>query len=498
MKRAVIAKLASVGWLVGTAGCVSLLGDFSADESGEGPADASGIDTGVGPGAEGGADQNVPDVHGDTGPVSDSGTDTGNVPEAGGDAGPLPTLSCNAWKTPQPFRFADLHTQTGGAAAYSGVTAFSAGDHTLRVVAQRSGNPTVFTAYSIDTSVSPPAVTSVDLPSGGATIYVQRIVRLDAGFGVVVSKTNAQGYFDLSMYPFPDAKPVTPLPAPVPLATFPETSSNYLRDVNVLQVGPGAYFFVMLGQQTGFTLEMGLAAGGNAGAPALVDSASQLNQFDGLAMVHANGKVFIYCAGNESTQPAAFYAVPDTAGATSKRTIIPSLGPSTFTPFIGDGVPGSATDTTNLVLQQSDLNDAGQFSDYVFRFAPVANASLPTLASSAIGFGTTYTDFASLPGGNARLFGDELVAIGQGQDANGDPTKWFNFLWMNASGVVRGTRGGVGALLPDRATLISSISAAPGPIARQTAAWNVVWAEYDPQDGGTGYGALYMNELDCQ
>jgi hypothetical protein len=501
-----IRLVAGLAVLVGAAGCASLLGDFSAGgPQGEGPIDGASAESGL-PGAEAGiADQTAPDTSvGDTGPSSDGGGDAGleaaTGEAGGGDAGPLPTLSCNAWKTAQPVRLADLHASTGSAAAYQGITAFSPDAHTVRIVAQRSGNPIVFSVYSVDTSTSPPVVTPVDLPFvGPGAVNVQRVVRLDQGFGVIVSTTNAMGYFDLSLYPFLDAKPVTPLPTPVPLVTFPETSSTYLRDINVIQVGAGAYFFAMLGQSTGFTLEMGLAVGGNQAAPAFVDSSPNLNQFDGLTMVHVGTKVFIYCAGNGSTQPATFYEVPDTAGSTGPRTMIPNTSASVFTPIIADGVPGTPANTTNLVLQQGAVNDAGQFSEYTFNVAPIANAALPTLAASAISFGVTYTDFASAPlGTGPRLFGDDMVAIGQGEDSDQNPTLWFNFLWLNASGVVRANRGGVGALLADRASLITNISAAPGLLTRTSGAWNIVWSEFDPQDGGAGYGALYMNELDCQ
>jgi hypothetical protein len=503
-----ITLAACLGPLAGAAGCASVLGDFSTGSSpGEGPGDGASPESGL-PGTGAGAkDQSVPDTSvSDTGPSSDGSVDAGHDAAtgdaSGGDVGPLPTLSCNAWKTAQPARLADLHASSGNAAAYQGITAFAPDTHTVRIVAQRSGNPIVFSVYSVDTSTSPPVMTSVDLPLVGAgPTFVERVVRLDQGFGVIVANTNAMGYYDLTLYPFLDAKPVTPLPMPVPLVTFPETSSTYLRDFNVIQVGVGAYFFVMLGQSTGFTLEMGLAVGGNQAAPAFVDSNPNLHQFDGLTMVHVGTHVFIYCAGYES-QPIAFYEVPDTAGATGPRTMVANASGSVFTPIIADGVPGSPAspaNTTNLVLQQGEVNDAGQFSEYAFNVAPIANAALPTLAASAISFGVTYTDFASAPLGiGPRLFGDDMVSIGQGEDSDQNPTLWFNFLWLNASGVVRANRGGVGALLADRASLITSISAAPGAITRTSGAWNIVWSEFDPQDGGAGYGALYMNELDCQ
>jgi hypothetical protein len=467
-------------------GCSSLLGDFTTSgltDSGP-PSDGSNGDV-ISDAAEGGTSDNfVPE-----------GGDGGGVDAVDAEAGPLQSLTCNTWKYPQPFMVANLAAYVGtGAGYYQGVNVFSVDPNTVRVVASRSSVPAIFTVYSVDKTQSPPAVTSVDLPYNGTPGLGQvwSVPRLPGGFGIVTS-TTAGGLMTVSLYPFLDAQPITPLPQPIPIAQLPE-GTTLQRNIELTQVGPSAYFVAIDAQDTTNNLEIGVATGGQRANPFLVDSLSGL--FDPV-LVHVGSSMFMFI-GIQSAG-GAFYQVPDTASAGGARQTIPPLGAFVAFGAVLDAIPGSAPNTTNLAYEEFDFNDAGQFGSATFRASAVANATLPALKAADITFFKAYTDLGSFPAtsNGIRFFGDDFVVFGPGQDGNGDPTLWVNFLWMNVNGVVRGDQEGVNGLLSGHGPAITYITGSPsGAFAPQSGAWNVGWAESLTTDAG-GYAALFLNELDC-
>jgi hypothetical protein len=509
--------LLALAW-VGVGGCATILGDFSGGGSGaageggsQDGADDGAADTAGDQGAlradasDASAGQDV--VAGD-GTAADSATRDAAVDSAAqadaarGDASdgssdsegaaPLGTLTCDQWALATPFI---VENRNGlSPSGYSNLTAFDASPTTTRVVGTLGG-AAVFVVHSIDSSAATPVVTSISLAGSGTVVATTRVA---GGFGVVVQTPTSATATNLSLYVFRDAAPVTPLPAPVPLATLQSTVPSALGAV-VVELGAGIYYVALTSQDSSaslYALSTGIATGGAAANVTTVDTSGS-NDFQVPAAVHAGATIYLFVSSHLGQ--SGLYALPD-SGTTSgvSRTAVPGLGlGQVFFGGIVDGVPGSASGRTNLAYLEEDANDAAALGAIAYRAAPVDNAQLSTITASQIAYGKTYTDPAVGPfSPNARLFGDDFVAMAPGLTTSGNMTAWANFLWLDVNGVVRGERSGaVQGLLPGRGIYIRRMSLAPGPRSPTTAAWNVGWSEYDPDASNSD--TLKFNTLQC-
>jgi hypothetical protein len=492
----------------GFVGCTSLLGDFSGNQGSPGD-DSGAVDSAASDGTTGG--DAAPEASPSDAPGQDSPSASGDSGLPGDGGMPLVPLGCTTWKYPSGVDISDLASLASIGTAeslYNTLTTFSAGPTTPRAVVLRNGYKFLATIDSLDTTKSPPALTTVNIPnaSGSGTSQALGVMRLTGGFGVVTGALNASTQWVMSLYPFLDTNPVSPLPAPIALGTLPGPDSIEGPRVGVAEVSPGNYFIAVFfsastGNQNFFAI--GIASGGTPAQLTVVDTSTSPT-FTSPVLVHAGSSIYAYVPPL-SGGAGAFYQEPDTAGpGGTGRTTIPGLATGSELAFsqVVDGVLGSTSGTTNLGYQEVQATDGGAaLAAYVFRASPVPNASLATLTAADIPSGISITDLASVPlasGSGGTLFGDDFVVLGTGQDGSGNATGWVNFLWLDVHGVVRGNQTGLNGLLPGVGPSLGTIGAAPGVRTAQQAAWHVLWTQQVRNDAGQGYGVLNYNELDCK
>ena len=402
---------------------------------------------------------------------------------------PLVTLTCSdtSWVYAQPI---DLGPQA------SLLWTSNASPTTVRIAASDLSMNPIFTVYSIDTSTTPPAVTSLVIPNADAALMnTGPGIRLSNGFAVPVEVFGTGT--DIGLYSFADS---TPLPAQPPsLSVIASVNGQMIQQQVVLQVGASQYFTAIPTYEgSTFGISAGVAVGGQLATLIPVDS-STTGGFGLQIAVLAGSNVSLF-ATKYPGPSLGYYPIPATVSTAGAFQALAPLQTAGTDQEMLDAVPGSATDTTNLAYQESDVIDGGYVSRVVVD--QVANSALaPLQLSSLVGstsFDQSFVDPATFPcNGRARFFGDDFVYLGSGCVGDGH-TQWVNFIWYDVHGVVRASQTGLSGILQGQGYALETIAASPGPRTPTSAAWNIIWIEQVENDAGVDVSEMYFNQLVCQ
>jgi hypothetical protein len=512
-----IAGVLVVGTLA-SAGCASLLGDFSSQDIGDGGSivlttDSGAVDSGAAP--DGSA------AEGATSPVPDAGA----------------PLSCKTWRYADPFV---LETLDAGNRRVSGTLTLSSGPGAqARVIAGKSTTGVAFSAYTIDSSdpdAAAPGVTQLDAPTipgaeyagwangSGSTPATQATTVLayaPAGDGGTLGAFSAYRLSDSL-----DAAGPVPAPYPVFVETplIPEVDAIRVLPLDAPDADSGAppSLFVAVtypapiatnadaGQ---YVLGVGVATGGPGGSPATLTTLAtspDMAALSGVRLFRANGDVYVYGSSGAPSAGLSVWTLDDDA-AVPASPAPHALWAGMAGQIDGIGANGS-TAAADIALEQQ-LSVGGYVTTISYYAGAVPYADLATWAPSAQSsedaapsailtpvdnFTNVFTAPDGIPCGSAWS-NDNIMLLGPGlapADGDGGPASGLNMLWFDSSGAVRGLQSGRDALLLGTSG-ISNVAASPSSLAPNSAAWDVTWVETLTDDAGA-YDVVFYNQLDCQ
>jgi hypothetical protein len=451
------------------AGCTAILGDFKVATTGGG-------------GDGGAADGPV---------VTEGGGGEGGDAPAG-----LPFLTCDTFQFPQPRVIVKLDTQPIGERTLMQPFIARVDRDRVRVVTQQdiqsaAPKPAQVHTFEPDRPTSP--IITLPLPGD----RVQGVLRLTRS--IVVLSNDSSSPPALQAQAIPDALVGNVLPPPDKLSTA-SLSNSYFRGTAV-PLGDQAigydYFYAAAFNASptppdNFVLNVGRARNAPGGPELLASSATRANARNANVLLPFGAHVYMFTElDGASGGSSDIYKVPaDAVFSTTPtpRSIAPSGSTNTFLM-----VAGGPTKTDTFALAAVEIVASGTPLGQM-RVGPVAGTKLDTFFATDLPAVHTFKDTSEIPFDNGRSLwvGEDLLMIG-----SGIPAKGLNFLWFDASGVLRGKRTGAEALLQDR-TGIGRVAATREPfsVTPRLANFDVVWSERTG-DQATGYDTLYYNKLNC-
>ncbi|HEX8794979.1 MAG TPA: hypothetical protein VF765_28730 [Polyangiaceae bacterium] len=494
------------------AGCTSLLGDFST-QPGASDAGASN-DAPQGPdgtATEGGG--------GDDGARSDAPADVGSD-STGGDGGGTKdggTLDCTTWAYTTPIVLETLSTGTRLVQGPLSIYPVATGSGTnIRVIAGK-GNTEAFSLYSLDRTMSPPAVTTLTAPSYFQSSFTafHRGAGAAATYTVVVGSVVPTGGVSATYDAWVIQDSLAdngPLPAPFPVYQLTPAQATPLG-VHIVPLSPSLLVATVENPVAGtpptYTLGAGVAT---PSAPistlAPIASSVYADDFTNYQLFHnaVNGQVYVYSENDLSSPGVSAWSLPDTAPADAAAPNKREVGAlAAFVQAIGENTTTSAADIAYL----ENTITGGVITNQSLRVGtvPYSNASPDldtwmstdlTVARSYSGVGVLDAPFGILSG--SRWGQDNIMLLGPGikSAADGGVNPGLALLWVNAAGTIRSEERGPNRLLSNLDDF-SGVAATPITIGPQgkTARWAVVWVETKSDDAGK-YDVVSYNELTCQ
>jgi hypothetical protein len=512
MRARSIAGVLVAGTLA-SAGCASLLGDFSSQSTGDGGSVVLTSDSGS--------------VQGDaaSGPTGDGGTT--NAIDAS------TPLSCTKWRYAKPIVLEMLdagNRRVSGTLTLSSVPRVQA-----RVIAGKSTTGVPFSAYTIDTSdadAEAPDVTRLDAPvtpgaeyagsvrGGGSTPATTVLAYAPASDGGVLGAFSA--------YVLPDALDAAgPVPAPYPVFTetplIPEVDAIHVLPLDApgADAGPAPLFVALTypapvpadADAGDYVLGVGVATGGPVGLPATLTTLATSPDpaaLSNLRLFGANGEVYVFGSGGASSAGLSVWTAGDDAAVptpASPRAVWAGLAGQI------DGIAANSSTAAADIAVEQDLTVGGYVTTIGYYAGTVPYADLATWAPSASSpadaalsaslapvdsFTNVFTAPDGIPCGSVWS-DDNIMLLGPGlapADDGGNPVSGLNMLWFNSTGAVRGLQSGADALLLDHYGF-SNVAASPSSIGPSSARWDVAWVETHADDAGA-YDVVYYDELDCQ
>jgi len=512
MRARWIAGVLVVGTLA-SAGCASLLGDFSSQDTGDGGSTVLTTDSGRVPGDS---------PSGSTG----DGTAT-NLVDAG------TPLSCTTWRYAEPIA---LETLDAGNRRVSGtLTLSSVPGVKARVIAGKSTTGVAFSAYTIDTSdgdAAAPDVTRLDAPvaagaeyagwarGGGATPATTVLAYAPASEGGVLGAFSA--------YLLPDSLDAAgPVPAPYPVFTetplISEVDAIHVLPLDAVGVDGGApSLFVALtypapmgadADAGDYVLGVGVATGGPLGSPATLTTLATSPELGALSnprLFEANGDVYVFGSSGASASGLSVWTVGDDAAvptSTSPRIVWAGMAGEI------DGIAANSSMAAADIALEQELSVGGYVTTISYyagavpyadlaTWAPSGSSSADAAPSSSLAPVDDFTNVFTAPDGipcGSVWSDDNIMLLGPGlapDDDGGNLVSGLNMLWFNSMGAVRGLQCGADALLLGRYGF-SSVAASPSSIGPNSARWDIAWVETHADDAGA-YDVVYYDELDCQ
>ncbi|HTQ45992.1 MAG TPA: hypothetical protein VMI75_24720 [Polyangiaceae bacterium] len=511
MRRVTLRATGALAAACAIGGCTSLLGRFTV-ESDESTADAShDAPTDGTAAADGGGEDG-----GRSDALADAGSD-GASNDAPGD-GASGTLDCTTWAYATPIVLETLSAGNRQVQGALSIYPLMTGSGTnIRVIAGK-GDTEAFSLYTLDRTMSPPAVSALTSPSYFQSTFsgLHRGAGSAATYTVVTGSVRSAGGVAASYdaWVIPDNLPGTgPLPTPFTVYQLTPVQATPVGQLHLLPLSSSELFTIVENPITGTPTTYSAGAGiATPSSPlstlAPVASSIYADDLTNMQLFHnaVNAQVYVFSENDLSSPGLSAWSLPDTAPADAAAPTKREVGAlAAYIQAIGENTTTSAADVAYV---EATIN-GGVIHDETVRVGtvPYSNATpdLDTWVSTDLTAARTYTGVGTLdaPIGvtcGSRWSQDNIMLLGPGlkSAADGGVDTGLALLWVDATGTIHAEERGTNRLLT---TLddFSGVAATPISIGPQgkNARWAVVWVETKTDDAGK-YDVISYNELTCQ